>query len=232
MKFNWKVYLAIGVVATISILVVAFLPVGSISEIFIASPIALSLCAAVFQIIRDDAAYQKQIELNRTERLHALSVSSHMAIKAFDKHAEFAERYMGEVKETIRILWSEGTTENAYTQSRKLTDIRVEYAVWIAKETNQRFRPFEKALRTIGLNEKQASKRPAGNEFREKLLDESSRLWHDILEVEQEIDSESDTQVALEIGHSDVLDKIQELVGINELTSLRLSAMKEANQAR
>jgi hypothetical protein len=163
-----------------------------------------------------------------------------MAIKAFDKHAEFAEEYMEGVKETISILWSEGTTENAYTQSRKLTNIRVKYAVWIAKETNQRFRPFEKALKTIGLNEKQATKRPAGNEFREKLLDESSRLWHEVLEVEPEFESESDSQVPLEIGHSDVpleighsdvLDRIQELLGINELTSLRLSTMKEANQS-
>jgi hypothetical protein len=231
MKFNWKAYIAIGIVGAVSALAIVFLPIEGISEVFIASPVALSLCAAVFQIIRDDAAHQKQIEANRTERLHALSVSSHMAIKAFDKHAEFAEEYMEGVKETISILWSEGTTENAYTQSRKLTNIRVKYAVWIAKETNQRFRPFEKALKTIGLNEKQAIKRPAGNEFREKLLDESSRLWHEILEVEPEFESESDSQVPLEIGHSDVLDRIQELLGINELTSLRLSTMKEANQS-
>ena len=63
MKRNWKVYLAIGVVFAVSSLAAVLLPISQVAQSVMASPGALALIAALYQIFRDEAAFEKEKKL-------------------------------------------------------------------------------------------------------------------------------------------------------------------------
>lgn len=224
MKFSRASYIAIFLVVLVSVLLIVFLPIGETAQIVIASPVAFALCGAIFQVIRDEASYRKEIELQRNEKIHFLSVSSHMAVRAFDKHAEFAEKYLKEIESIIEYLWDEGTSAEAIKLSRNLTKIRLDYAAWLSEDTSEQLRPFENALKKIGVNDSRAARMPSGHDKREELLDEAEKLWEQILEIEPKEISE--------IGHTGVLIKVRNLLGIEELTRLRSEAIHYAIQSR
>lgn len=223
MKFTWQAYIAITVVCALSLCAAAFLPVSDLAEAVIASPAAVALFAALYQLMRDEAKFQKAKILKEEERLHALSISSHMAVVAFDKHAEFSEKYLKEIRVSMPILFREGPTTEALDFAERLRDIRLDYSAWVATETKEALWPFEKALRTVGINKYILKDTPIGDR-RNRLVDEAHELFAKILEMKNEEDT-------AEEGVSKAVSKIQGLLGVNELTKLRRNVLREANKS-
>jgi hypothetical protein len=223
MKFTVKCYIAIGIVVALSALAVIFLPVDEITKRIVASPIALGLIAILYQIMRDEARFQKDKQQKEEERLHALSVFSHMAVVAFDKHAEFSEKYLEAMRKGLLKLTAEGPSKSALELAEQLRETRLDFAAWITKDTRESLFPFEKGLRTIGVNEHLLEHTPVGDK-RTKLVSEAHDLFAKILEFESDPEKKA-------VCVSEVVERVQELLGINELTSLRKRVIKGANKA-
>lgn len=222
MKHNWKIYLAIGIVFVFSCLATVLLPISESYRTVMASPAALSLIAALFQIFRDDAAFEKEKKIKEEERHYALSVSSHMAIVAFDKHAEFSEKYLAVMRKGLMELTAKGPCEEALKLAGALRETRLDYAAWVTKDTRDLLFPFENALSQIGINHHVLKDIAVGHK-RSAIVQEASDLFAQVMEYEQGSEDK-------DIRVSNVVERIQELLGINELTKLRKQVIKQANK--
>jgi hypothetical protein len=90
MEINWKAYSVLATVFVLSIGTFFLLPDGhDVLGGVIASPGVTALLAALFQLMRDEADYEKRLEAQRREFQFTLGAASHMANAAFDKHADF-----------------------------------------------------------------------------------------------------------------------------------------------
>lgn len=83
----------------------------------IASPVAGSLFAALYQIFRDQAAFEKQKYFELRKRVFDIGATSHMANTLFDKHVIFCEKYIEELYKTLLTLFKKD-------QQKKLSTMR------------------------------------------------------------------------------------------------------------
>lgn len=113
-------------------------------------PLVSALVVALFQIMRDQAAYERDQLLMDYQNRFVLGASSHMANLAFDRHVEFCEEYIHEAHEALNTLYRKGPSEEALTHAGNLSLIRRKHAMWIADEIEHDLEPFEKALRQMG----------------------------------------------------------------------------------
>lgn len=223
MKRNWKAYLAIAIVFVVSSLATILLPISELARTVMASPVALSLIAALYQIFRDETGFEKEKRMKEEERLHALSVSSHMAIVAFNKHAEFSEKYLDVMRKGLMELSARGPCVEALKLAGALRETRLDYAAWVTKDTRDLLFPFEKALTQIGINHAVLKEMPVGDR-RSAIVLEASNLFAQVMEFEKGSEDK-------DIRVSNVVERIQELLGINELTKLRKQVINQANKA-
>jgi hypothetical protein len=223
MKRNWKIYTAVAIVFAISSLATIVLPISEIARSVMASPAALALIAALYQIFRDEAAFEKEKKIKEEEKLHALSISSHMAVVAFNKHAEFSEKYLEVMRKGLAELTAKGPCAEALKLAGDLRETRLDYAAWVTKDTRDLLFPFEKALTQIGINHVVLKDMPVGDE-RSTTVQEASDLFMQVMEFEKGTEEK-------QIGVSKVVERIQDLLGINELTRLRKQVIKQANKA-
>ncbi len=200
MKRNWKVYLAIGVVFAVSSLAAVLLPISQVAQSVMASPGALALIAALYQIFRDEAAFEKEKKLKEDERFHALSISSHMAVVAFNKHAEFSEKYLEVMRKGLIELSARGPCKEALDLAESLKETRLDYAAWVTNDTRELLSPFEKALRQIGVDYHVLSNMPVGDR-RSMNVNEATNLYMQVMEYERGTEEN-------EIGVSKVVERI------------------------
>lgn len=226
MKSNWKTYgriIAVFCVSCVLFAAMIFLPIADITKNVMSIPAAAALIAALYQIFRDESKFIKEQRLKEEERLHVLSVSSHMAIVAFNKHAEFSEKYLEVMRKGLKELWAKGPCKEAFDLAEKLKETRLDYAAWVTKDTRDSLFPFEQALSMIGVKKCLFSDMPVGDE-RSAMVAEAHALFSQVMEFGKGTPEK-------EIGVSKVVERIQDLLGINELTKLRKQVIKGANKA-
>lgn len=219
MKLSWKAYIIAAIILISSFLAAWLLPIPEIFKGVVAIPGVGSLIGALYQIFRDQATYEKQLELQRQQQIFNLSVTSHMANVAFNKHVDFCERYIKEMNEGIRNLLHEGPTEKALLFAKKLTQLRVEYSPWLTEDIVKRISHYENELAKIGFKCGSLECAKTDEKFRSKLLDEIESIFSEIIRS----DNGSDDVVSEKI-----VAHLQELLGIKELTILRQSVIHEA----
>jgi hypothetical protein len=223
MKRNWKTYGLIITVFCVSSSAAIFLPIPELSKNVMASPAAVALIAALYQILRDESTFIKEQRLKEEERLHALSISSHMAVVAFNKHAEFSEKYLEVIGKGLTELSAKGPCKEALDLAEKLKETRLDYAAWVTKDTRESLLPFEQALRMIGVSGGLSVDMPAGDD-RKAMVTAAFDLYKQVMEFEKGTQEKA-------IGVSKVVERIQDLLGINELTQLRKQVIRGANKA-
>ena len=184
-----------------------------------ATPAVGALFIALYQIFREQAAYEKQLELQRQQQIFNLSVTSHMANVAFDKHVDFCERYIKKMNECIRYLVHNGPTEQALLFAKELTALRIEYMPWLTENIVKKISHYENELAKIGFKCGSVECAKTDEKFRSKLLDEIESIFSEI--------------ILGDYGSEDVVSEkivahLQELLGIKELTILRQSVIREA----
>ena len=151
MKLNLKAYAILATVFVLSIGTFFLLPDGNdMLGGIIAAPGVTALLAALFQLMRDEADNEKRLEAQRREFQFTLGAASHMANAAFDKHADFCEKYMKELHDAVRTLYREGDTPAALDHAHKLYALRQDYATWLTNRINADLDEFESALRKLG----------------------------------------------------------------------------------
>lgn len=195
----------------------------------VATPLVLALIAALYQLLRDEAEDQKQRAAKLNEDRFILGVSSHMGIIAFDKHVEFSEKYLNEVRKTLVTLFREGPAKPALEHANILYTIRMEYALWLTPTIDAGLEPFESALRSIGAKSHYAemitgSRNAIDADARSKALNETYNLFAKVMGF-KEWDGEKLTD---ELTVEALIHRLRSVLGTDELTRLRAAILKRA----
>ncbi|MBI3597554.1 MAG: hypothetical protein HY203_10415 [Nitrospirae bacterium] len=229
-RWSAMVYLGLAVVFAGSFLITWFLPMSEVVKGAAITPGIAALFLAIWQIFRDNEAHKKQIELKEREHFFNLSVTSHMANVAFDKHVAFCEKYLEQVNKGMGKLFSEGPSRSTIDIVRKLNAIRNSYAPWVTADVVEKLQPFEDALWRIGTTS--ISVDSGADPNLAKRYDEMNIMFLQILKLDSKALKERPGYLERpEIGHDQILIHLQNVLGISELTRLRLAVVKNAIQS-
>ena len=229
MKLNIKAYVVLATVFILSIGTFFLLPdVDDLIGGIIAAPGATALLAALFQLMRDEADYEKKLEAQHREFQFTLGAASHMANAAFDKHVEFCEKYMKELHKTVQTLYQKGETPVALEHASVLYTLRQDYATWLTDSINTDLLEFESALRQLGADAhfiEVTANREGQNEQRSLRIDRNFDLFSRIFGLKNSNDIQEESMV-------DALKtKVRAILGVEELTRLREHLVKQASNA-
>ncbi|MEW8040450.1 MAG: hypothetical protein AB2800_09710 [Candidatus Thiodiazotropha endolucinida] len=223
-----KIYIALLALSIFSFSVAYTLPTDEILKGIYASPGLLALFGILYQILRDQSAHERSLEIQKRQQIFNIGATSHMANVAFDKHVEFCEKYMQEVHETVSTLYREGPTENALSHAGKFHMLRQEYAAWLTDEINENLFPFEQALRNLGAGKQFINTTIGISQYQEQRLMHIKKVYEDfskILTVEK--GEEPDPIIATEV----VKKKVRDILDIEDLVQLRKRLIEEAKCA-
>lgn len=226
MNYSWKTYVALGIVFLLSVLVSIFIPTSAILHDISAVPAIMALIGAVYQIFRDQAAFEKQLLLQQKQNQFTLGAASHMANVAFDKHVEFCEEYISEMHETVSTLFTEGPTEKALNHASKLYKIQQKYTTWLTPSICESIDPFEQALRTIGANAQFVRDTiGTGDKGRGTAIQKMYDIFRDVLNIK----NDESKPLNKEIATSTIIDKLRAVLGIEKLTILRQNLIDKSS---
>lgn len=229
MKLNLKAYAILATVFVLSIGTFFLLPNGhDILGGVIAAPGVTALLAALFQLMRDEADYEKRLEAQRREFQFTLGAASHMANAAFDKHADFCEKYMRELHDAVRTLYREGDTPAALDHANKLYTLRQDYATWLTERINADLDEFESALRKLGADAHFIRSTRGEEGYAEQRIlriDRNFELFGRILGLKSNDNIQEEPMVEA------LKTKVRAILGVEELTRLREHLIKQASNA-
>lgn len=147
---NWFVYLFSFVILAISFIGAWTLPIPEIFKGVVAIPGAVALLSFLIQFWRDYTAHERALELMNKQQDFALGTASHMAEVAYNKHVAFCEEYMARVQSGFQELMRDGPTPKSMNIGGDLVRIRLKHAAWLTTEIEDKLKPYEMAVITMG----------------------------------------------------------------------------------
>jgi len=224
-KERCKYFIFLGLGGVISIAIAVLIPMSELFKGIAAMPAVGALCAALFQIWRDNAAYEKEIQLQQKQNLFNLGATSHMANTVFDKHVEFCEKYLAEVDLLVTTLTKEGPTQNALDHAGNLFTLRGSYTAWITPEIEEKLMPFEKAIREIGANANLVQMLRGESSEAKARLEAHRQMFHIFRNVMGiSADGSGDETATIRA----VKNKVREILGVDELVAVRDYLIRES----
>lgn len=217
MKHDFKTYGILSLIFGLSLAGATFIDASEFLKSVVAAPGVAALIGALYQLARDQAAFEKQLHIQEKQFQFTLGAASHMANTAFDRHVEFCEKYMREIHEAVRTLFREGDTPDALGHAGNLHQIREKYAVWLTDEINQNLSKFESVLRKLGAQAQfieSTTDHACYEEQRSIRVEQNHNLFLEVLGLEEETINE---EYAVEV----IKKKVRAILGVEELTSLR-----------
>ncbi len=194
----------------------------------VASPGVVALLSALFQLLRDQAAYEKQLDIQNKQFKFTLGAASHMANTAFDKHVRFCELYVTEIHEAFLTIFREGSTPKALEHAGRLFQLRLDHAVWLTSKINSDLEVFESGLRKLGAGSEFVRSTHGSTDYaeqRQKFISSNHKLFIEILGIDEK--KEINEKYAVEAAKK----KVRSILGVEELTNLREHLISEAMKA-
>ncbi|MEJ1463348.1 MAG: hypothetical protein RPU15_08735 [Candidatus Sedimenticola sp. (ex Thyasira tokunagai)] len=228
MKHDPKTYAILLAVFVLSFGSAWIIPAHDALKAVVASPGVIALLSALFQLLRDQAAHEKQLEIQNNQFKFTLGAASHMANTAFDKHVEFCEKYMAEIHAAVSTFFQEGDTAAALNHARNLHELRLNYAVWLTDNINEKLSKFEAAIRKLGAGAHFVNSITGSANHAEKrtiIIEQNHELFLEILGIDK--NKEINKEYAVEA----VKKKVRAILGVEELTGLREYLIYEATKA-
>lgn len=224
-------YLLLSAVVLATVLVAWLLPHGELLQTLASIPLFGALTAVAVEILRDQAKRKHEADLANSQHRFALAAGSHMASIAFDKHVAFCEEYVAEVLVALRTLFREGPTKEALQHSDRLHEIKQKYVVWITRDLEALLEPFEKALRGIGVADFVGQQFP-GSEGHLKRTNEMYMHFAEVLGTEHMGKEWEGKPISDTAAVSRVISHLRDVLGIEELTTLRNRIVQQALEAK
>lgn len=226
MKHRPSVYLVLLLIFLGSALITTTVPAHGLLQAISAVPALGALFAALFQVFRDQAAFERQLVLQQQQLAFSLGAASHMASKAFDKHSEFCEKYMEEVHLTVQTLFREGPTQKALAHASNLVQLKSRYSTWLTKAILEGLVPFEAALRKIGASSYLVEALcGTGDPERLKAVMEMYDVFKKVIVLDEaKLPSADRADVTIEA----VEQSLRAILGIEQLTAIRQRLIEQA----
>ncbi len=225
MRGSWRVYAAAAVVLILSFVAAWTLPTTEILRAIVGLPGVAALITVLYQVLRDQIAHERALELQRKQELFNLGIASHMANVAFDKHVQFSEQYLARMQQGLSELFQKGPTKESLKFCGELADIRRSFLAWITKDLKDKITPFEDALYKIGSSGIILDHLPVG-EKRSQEVDQMYQIFSEVLGLPREKGS-----VDERVAPDRILGHLQHLLGVEQLSRLRAAVIKEAVDA-
>ncbi len=228
MKHDFKTYLILSGIFLLSVAGSYLVPAEELLKSVIAAPGVVALLAALYQLARDQAAYEKKLEMQQKQFQFTIGAASHMANIAFNKHVDFCEKYMAEIQNTFDTLFREGETATALTHAGTLYRLREGYALWLTESINSELEKFEGAIRKLGAHAHFIDKTFGNERYSEQRtlrIDTAFELFEEIMGWDQSKEINQDYAI------SSAQKKVKNILGIEELTGLRKHLVHEASKA-
>jgi hypothetical protein len=218
---SWKTYVVAAIVLVVSYVAAWTLPISDILRSIVVLPGVGALFAVLYQILRDQAAHEKALELQDRQQLFNLGVASHMATVAFDKHVQFSEQYISRMQRGLTELFQTGPPGKSLELCSDLIEIRLSFRAWITEDIEAKVMPFEEALRKISVGKFALEQLPVGD-MRTRRIDEMYNLFSDVLGLERE------GHIDEKIAARKIMSHLQELLGVQQLSLLRRAVVHGA----
>jgi hypothetical protein len=148
-----------------------------------------------------------------------------MAKVAFDKHVEFCEKYIGRMQSGLSELFAAGPTPQCLTLASDLADIRLSFRAWITSDLQEKILPFEEALRKVGGMSMMMERLPVGDR-RARAVDLMFDEFNKIIGLPK-----TGEKLDERVAPRRIMDHLQDLLGVKELSHLRSTLMGEAIRA-
>lgn len=223
-RHSWKVYVVAAIVAVVSFVAASILAATEILRGIISLPGVGALFAVLYQIVRDQAAHERALELQRKQQLFNLGIASHMANVAFDKHVQFCEQYISRMQQGLTELFQQGPTRDSLRFCGDLADTRRSFAAWITKDLKDKIAPFEDALYKIGVSNILLEHLAVG-EKRSREVEQMYQIFSEVLGLPRE------GGVDERVAPDRILSHLQQLLGVEQLSRLRAAVVEEAIDA-
>lgn len=224
MKHNLTTYGILSGIFILSLAGALLIDASEFLKAVVSAPGVTALIGALYQLVRDEAAFERQLHIQKKQSQFTLGAASHMANITFDKHVEFCEKYMKAISETVGNLFRHGDTPETSNDAVKLYQLREEYDVWLTDNIVQNLDEFEKALFKLGANAHFISKTQDQYEMqkaRRLKIEENLDLYTKILGLEKkEIDESYTVKVTK--------NKVKNILGVEKLTKLREHLLTES----
>jgi hypothetical protein len=219
-----KTYWPTVLVFIVSIICLAFVKYqfSELIQDFTAIPVVASLFAALFQILRDQAAHDKALLLQQSQNSFSLASGSHMAIAAFNKHVEFSDKYIKEYQNALQMLFETGASIklDLSPQATILHKLRQEYAIWLTQEIDVALEPFEVALRQITANAIHLKVIQNQENPQLSYLEVSDNLYKLFAEF-MGLEEWQDEKLTDELTKTALINRFRTILGIEDLTKMR-----------
>ncbi len=221
-KISLVIYLILALVFFASFASTWLLQVSDFFKGLASIPGIGALIGILVQLWRDKRSYERSIELLHRQQDFALGTASHMANVAYDKHIVFCEEYINRTIDILGELFRSGPAKNALNFASDLIRIRKKNATWLTAEIESKLIPFEAVFTKIGASMQLLESVPVG-EKRSRLVEETFRAFGIVMGMDKPTTDEE-----TEIAAAKIIDHLRNLLGIKELTELRLSAVRLA----
>src|SRR5207245_1928962 len=206
-RHSWKVYVVAAVVLVVSFVAAWTLPTTDILRGVIGLPGVAALFAALYQIVRDEAAHARGLDLQERQQLFNLGVTSHMANVAFDRHVGFSEQYISRMQQGLTQLFQTGPPGESLKLCSDLIDIRLSFRAWITEDLEAKVMPFEDALRQIGARKIALEGLEPGPE-RSRVVNEMYAIFSDVIGLKR------DGQIDEKLAPRRIITHLQDLLGV------------------
>ena len=195
------------------------------AEILTTTPIPIALMAVLYQIFRDNAAFERELIKQNENNDFILSATSHMANVAFDKHVEFAEKYLKAAQEELKKLRPVGQNGDiAQKAARRLFEVREEFGAWVTKEIREALEPFEHALLKFSAHADALEKHSPGIS-QPKIVEDFFAIYKKLKDVKDD-----ERNAVAEEGETCLIENLQAILGIPDLTQLRKRYIERASR--
>ena len=215
-SISWRVYCVLAVIFLASFFVAYFLPTME----FLQGLPSLSAVGALFMglwtIFRDNEAHKRDLEREQQQQIFNLSVTSHMAEVAFDRHIKFCEEYMQRLMQGLDPSIVEQERYEHY--SFELKNIRRIHAIWITEEINAELHGCEEVWRKYGFCRRTAQQ--TQGEVQSNFSGKAGELFDVIHGIDESGEGVTTYEKTISI--------IQGILGITELTKLRVNLIAQA----
>lgn len=225
MNFKTLGFIAITVLAFV---LAFYVPTTELMKGLIATPGIVGLMGVLYQLIRDEASFERNKLIQRLQHSFGLGASSHMANTVFDRHVEFCEKYIEEVHVIADKLFREGPTKDAVNFGNKLYTLKLEYALWLTDDVNDSLFLFEQGLRELGANQGFIDTTKGHEQYAEERQKRMNKVHQDYIKILNFDGSEiPDPDFAVE----SVVRKARSILGLGELVWLRKQIIKQAKES-
>ena len=227
MKHDPRTYGILGITFLLSLSAAIFIDASEFLKAVVSAPGVGALIAVLYQLARDQAAFEKQLYIQEKQFQFTLGAASHMANTAFDKHVEFCEKYMKEIHEVVHTLFREAETPEALIHAGNFYQLREDYAVWLTDEINKNLSKFEAAIRKLGAHAHFINTTVGHEQYAEQRsirIDQNHNLFSEILGLEEQ--KELNEEYAVDA----IKGKVRGILGVEELTKLRSHLITRATE--